>query len=78
MKSKWVELAWIACKDDQMLKEVINKRIGKLGLPNINNVVVPKNTEKQKVVWTVNLRNGRKLKKYPQINSMRFRGISNR
>ena len=30
------------------------------------------------MVWTVTMHNGRKLKKYPEIESYKFKGIENR
>lgn len=32
---------------------------------------------KNNMVWVVTMHNGRKLKKYPEIESIRFKGINN-
>lgn len=32
---------------------------------------------KEQMIWTVTMHNGRKLKKYPEIESHRFKGIQN-
>lgn len=47
--------------------------IGKLSESNMGKII-----EKNNRVWKVTVRNGRKLKKYPEIDSVRFKGIINR
>ena len=75
-KEEWAELALLACKDDLHLQDSTRKRLAGLKM-NVSEGALSKSIEKSNKVWKVTMRNGRKLKKYPEIDSTKFKGITN-
>lgn len=75
-REEWAELALLACKDDLHLQEYTKKRLSALKM-NVSEGALSKSLEKSNKVWKVTMRNGRKLKKYPEIDSTKYKGITN-
>ena len=48
-----------------------------IGLTKVSNEPLVDYLAKNSMIWTVTMHNGRKLKKYPEVQSHRFRGIQN-
>lgn len=73
----WGELAILCCKDDDSLKSKALKELQRAGVSNISTNKLMNFISKEDMIWTVTMHNGRKLKKYPEIESHRYKGIQN-